>query len=373
MTKLFTVLLIVMILVAGCGSGGSPGSSTSTTPPAGTTSPSSNAQAGGQPQEQAAKKDLPKVTIVQSVLTLSFAPSFIADAKGYYREEGLDAKLVVVDGGAAANAALVGGSAQFGAQESASVPQLVQKGADVVAIQANVDMLTMNLVVRKDVAEKRGLSRSVPLENRLKGLKGLKFGVTGPGAATDVYTRWYLRKVGLNPEKDATIISIGGGPALAAALEQGQIDAFQLSPPTPEQVVAKGGAIALINASQGDVPELKFPYEVITTTRKYLQEHPDIVRAVARANGRANNFIRKNPDEAAKILRQYFGKVDPEILKEALRNIVPAIPADGKMTKEGWDSLIRVLQDTGMLKGAMDTTEGKYWTNEYLKDLGGKD
>lgn len=313
------------------------------------------------------------MTIVQSVLTLSFAPSFIADAKGYYSEEGVDAKLVVVDGGAAANAALVGGSAQFAAQESASVPQLVQKGADVVAIQANVDTLTMNMVVRKDLAEKRGLSRNVPLEDRLRKLKGLKFGVTGPGAATDVYTRWYLRKVGLDPEKDATIISIGGGPALAAALEQGQIDAFQLSPPTPEQVVAKGSAIPLINASRGDVPELKFPYEVVSTTRKYLQEHPKIVRAVARANGRANNFIRKNPEESAKILQKYFGKIDPEILRQSLVNIVPAVPTDGKMTKEGWDNLIRVLQETGMLKGTMDTIEGKYWTNDYLKDLNGKD
>ena len=104
-----------------------------------------------------------------------------------------------------------------------------------------------------------------------------------------------------------------------------------------------------------------------------LAEHPDIVWAVARANGRANNFVRKNPDEAAKILQQYFGKVDPKILKETLRNIVPAVPADGKMTKEGWDNLIRVLQDAGLLKAVMDTTEGKYWTNEYLKDLGGKD
>lgn len=137
--------------------------------------------------------------------------------------------------------------------------------------------------------------------------------------------------------------------------------------------MAKGSAIPLINASQGDVPELKFPYEVVSTTRKYLQEHPKIVRAVARANGRANNFIRKNPEESAKILQKYFGKIDPEILRQSLVNIVPAVPTDGKMTKEGWDNLIRVLQETGMLKGTMDTIEGKYWTNDYLKDLNGKD
>lgn len=212
MKKLVIIMMAIIILAAGCSQGGSSGQGTSTTGATGSASPTAGAggQSGGQSETE--KKDLPKVTIVQSVLTLSFAPSFIADAKDYYSEEGVDAKLVVVDGGAAANAALVGGSAQFAAQESASVPQLVQKGADVVAIQANVDTLTMNMVVRKDLAEKRGLSRNVPLEDRLRKLKGLKFGVTGPGAATDVYTRWYLRKVGLDPEKDATIISIGGGP-----------------------------------------------------------------------------------------------------------------------------------------------------------------
>lgn len=358
-TKRFLVgILSLMVVLAGC--------ATTTSPPAKTETPAAQTPAAPAP-----KKDLGKVTIVQSVQTLSFAPMYVAQAKNYFKDEGIDATVVAVNGGAEANAAIVGKSAEFGAVDSSAVPQLVEKGIEVIAFQSNVNAMTMGLVVRKDVADKLGLKRDMPLNERLAKLKGLTIGITGPGAATDTYTRYYLRKAGFDPDKDAKLVALGGGPALTAALKQGQIDAFQLSPPTPETLVADGTGVLVIASSLGDVPEFKFPYEVVLARADYAKANPDHVRAVARAVSRANNFILQNPAEATKLLQEYFKSTKPEILEQAVKNVATSIPKDGLMDKAGWENLGKIMLDAKQITKPFDATEGKYWTNEYVKDLNG--
>lgn len=296
---------------------------------------------------------------------------YIATAKGYYKDEGIDAQVVAVGGGAEANAALIGNSAQFGAVDSSALPQLVEKGINVVAVQSNVNAMTMGLIVKKEVAARIGLTRELPLLERMKLLKGLTIGVTGPGAATDTYTRYFLKRAGLDPVKDVTIVAMGGGPALTAALKQGQIDAFQLSPPTPQSLVADGTATLIINSAVGDVPEFKFPYEIILVKEEYMKSNPDHVRAVVRAVSRANNFILQNPEEAAKLLQQYFTNIQPAMLLEGLKIVAAEMPKDGLMYEAGWDNLGKIVLEAGQITKPFNAKEGVHWTNEFTKGLDG--
>ena len=66
------------------------------------------------------------------------------------------------------------------------------------------------------VVERLGLSRELPLMDRFAALKGLNIGITQPGAVTDVIARYYLKQAGLDPDRDAPLVPVGGAAALAA-------------------------------------------------------------------------------------------------------------------------------------------------------------
>lgn len=59
--------------------------------------------------------------------------------------------------------------------------------------------------------------------------------------------------------------------------------------------------------------------------------------------------------------------VDPKVIGLSLEIMLPRVLRDGLMTEQGWRSAAQVLKDLGALKGEVDTREGLYWTNRYLK------
>ena len=87
--------------------------------------------------------------------------------------------------------------------------------------------------MRNDVIERLQITPARRWTTAPKALKGLTFGITRPGAVTQLFPSYLLRKAGLDPEKDATFVQIGGGQALVAAMKAKRIDAFMLSAPAP--------------------------------------------------------------------------------------------------------------------------------------------
>jgi ABC-type nitrate/sulfonate/bicarbonate transport system substrate-binding protein len=181
-----------------------------------------------------------------------------------------------------------------------------------------------------------------------------------------------LRLQGYDPERDAKMVAVGGGPSLLAALKQGQIDAFMLSPPVPETAVNDGYGTLLVSASQGDVPQLnEFAYEVLYARKDYIDQNRDTVRRVARAIARGNNFTLDQPDAAQALLPEHFPRVPAAMLHEAMSFLVPAVPRDGLGSEAAWAKAVEIHQQAGMISKRLETREGTIWTNEFLRDLNG--
>ncbi len=167
--------------------------------------------------------------------TIFMAPVFIAEAAGYMAAEGIDLELFEVESGALATAALIAGEVQIADADPFQAVELRRQGKQTLFIYNLTRRVTLDLVMHPDVARAKNISRATPIAQRLAALRGLRLGVTRPGAATDVYMRYYLRRAGMDPDRDVQLISIGGGGVLLAALRTRQIDAFHLSAPTPYQ------------------------------------------------------------------------------------------------------------------------------------------
>lgn len=299
--------------------------------------------------------------------TLFMAPVYIAEAAGYMAEEGIDLELTEVDSGALGIAALISGNVQFVDADPFQAVQLLSQGKSVQFIYNLTKRVTLDMVMHSEIVKAKNLSRSTPIAQRFAALRGLKLGITKPGAATDVYLRYYLKRAGIDPDRDVQIVSVGGGSSLLATLRTRQIDAFHLSAPTPYLAQRDGFGEVIIKASAGDVPELdNFLYTGIAVSKEYAEKNADVLRRWIKAVNRANALMRK--DEAAAIthLRKYFPRMEPAVLTLAMREIIPALSGDGVMNEQMMQKHLDFLQDTGQISSKPSAKEGLLWTNTYI-------
>src|SRR4029453_9158131 len=216
---------------------------------------------------------------------IDLAVPFIAKSEGFFEKNGLDWEHVEIDSGKLGVAGLLSGNVQFTDFAVDDVAALQKEGKDPVLVYSMVNALTMDMVVRNDVLERLKLTPASPLGDKLKALKGLTFGITRPGAVTQLFPSYLLRKGGFDPEKDATFVQIGGGQALAAAVKAKKIDAFMLSAPAPSLLERDKAGTVLIKNSAGDGPPefADFAFECIAVLKSWAEANPRTVEGYIRS------------------------------------------------------------------------------------------
>lgn len=141
-------------------------------------------------------------------------------------------------------------------------------------------------------------------------LKGKLVGLASLRGSTIVASRYALEKMGLDADKDVKFIQIGGTSERLTALRTGRIQATLLSPPA-SLVAQKEGLNVLI-----DVTGLPFQNNGVVTTRKFIREHPDIVRRYVKAHVEAIHLMKTNRDAWIRVLGKYV-KADRDILEKS--------------------------------------------------------
>lgn len=299
---------------------------------------------------------------------LYMAPAFIALEKGFFTQEGVDFTFTELDSGALGAAAVISGNAQISDLDPLGVARLQQEGKPLLLVYNLVGRVTLDLIVRTPVAQRLGLGPDMPLPARYAALKGLTIGITRPGAPTDVFARYFLVRAGLNPDRDATLVQVGGVPALAAALKSERIDAFLLSPPLPQTLEREGVGRIVIRNTAGEVPELRdTTYAAMFTTADYARRNGPALQAYARALRKATEWLQANKAEGLRILgEKYFKDTPPESLAISLDATLPAISVDGKFSQTGVQRYLDIFKTVGETVN-VSAAEGVLWTNEFVR------
>lgn len=300
--------------------------------------------------------------------TLYLAPVFIAIDRGIFKANGVDVTYQELESGALSPAALLSGQAHVTSDEIVGIAPLAKQGKEFFMVYNLMDRMTMNLVVRADVLAKAGYNPSMSPKDKAKLLKGLTIGITRPGAPTDTYSRFFMIMGGLDPKRDATLVQIGGGGALNAAFRAGRIDAFMLSPPFPQAAEADGVGKIIFNNTGGEVPELTgMSYIVLFTTKEFAEKNKPAVAAYAKSVQEALKWIRENHDEALKLLgAKWFKEMKPETLALSFDALLPSLSATGEFSPASFKKVLDVYKIVGESVD-IDLTEGKLWTNEFVK------
>ena len=120
------------------------------------------------------------------------------------------------------------------------VANLQSQGKDIVLFYNVENGLSMNLVVRNNILKDRGVTANSPLDQKIKALKGLRIGITRPGAVTQLFPSYMMKTIGLDPKETPNSFKSVAVPHCIQPSWPDKIDAFMLSAPNPEKVVADG-------------------------------------------------------------------------------------------------------------------------------------
>jgi NitT/TauT family transport system substrate-binding protein len=284
-----------------------------------------------------ANAQLKKLNLSYTATSPYQAVMIIAQQAGLFRKNGIDASLIFVAGGSLGIQAMVGGDVPITqADGSASVAASVA-GVDVVMIASFLNTFPYSLV-------------SLPEIKTVEQLKGGKIAISRFGSATDLAVKMALVKVGLNPEKDATLLQVGAQTARVAALQSKNVQATIITPPFT-LTARKAGYTTLI-----DMAQLNIPYQLtaLVTSRAYIKSQPDLIMAVMRSLAEGVHFYKTQKEPSIKILSKYLQTTDRDALEETYREVsLKVVPEKPYPTLAGIQTIIDELATKNpKLKGA---------------------
>jgi NitT/TauT family transport system substrate-binding protein len=135
----------------------------------------------------------------------------ICKERGLFAKYGLTTETIYIPGGSINVQVLVSGNLDLSQLSGAPGVAANLEGADIVYFAGLLDKLNYQLITRPEIKS-------------VEQLKGKKFGVSRYGSSADFGMRAMLKRVGVDPIKDATILQIGDEPARIAAIKSGNID-----------------------------------------------------------------------------------------------------------------------------------------------------
>jgi NitT/TauT family transport system substrate-binding protein len=263
-----------------------------------------------------------KIIIGVPTTSMSMLPVFLAQDKGFFREEGIEPQLVYV-GGRLQVPALAAGEVDY----SASAETVLRAAAQGLPLKVVIYMnsrMAVSLVAAPEV-------------KTIAGLKGRSIGVTSIGGSLDYAAREILAKNGLNPERDARFVGLAQSEQMLA-LSSGSIQAAMLTPPF-DSMMEKKGFRRLVFV--GDV--LDYPQGGLATTDKKIQENPAQVKRVLRSMLKSLVRIRQDRDEIIGYIAKRW-KMDPEFATSSYETMLKAYSADGTTSRQSIQSVLNSIK-----------------------------
>lgn len=259
----------------------------------------------------AAEPTAVRVGIVNASSDVGF---FIADKRGYFRNEGLAVSFTPFDSATRMVAPLGAGQLDVGGgSPSAGLYNAAARG---IAIKIVADKGStpaghgyQPLLVRKDHVDSGRFKT-------LKDLKGMKIAGSAPGSASTSTLNEMLKKAGLKTSDVERVFM--GFPQHVLALQNKAVDAALTTEPSATKAVQSGAAVRILGDDE---------------------VYPNHQLAVVLYSG---NFAQEKPDAARRFMRAYLRGVRD--YNDVLR--------DGKLAGPGSDDVIAILTEKTAIKDA---------------------
>ncbi len=245
----------------------------------------------------------PSQTVMIGVRTANdHSPFYIAEKLGFYNEEKVQVKVVLVPSNTEIIEGLKRGEFQMGAVPVTTAIAAIAQGVPI-RIVAMTGRGSDGILVRADSNI-----------NSLADLRGKRI-ATIRASILDVLLLMALEKAGLDPQKDVEIIYFSTLGDMINALKTGQVDATANTEPfmTEAESAGWGKILLYFTAYWKD-----HPCCVVIARTDFAQRHPDLVRKILKAHIRAVRYANEHPRETAEIIVEYLKAFNPDLVEKSL-------------------------------------------------------
>ena len=269
-------------------------------------------------------------------------PFVIAEKKGFFKKEGVNAVTVIMQ-----NAVVVNGVLTRNVDYGGTIANFIAAARGGLPVR-----IVMSLMDGSD-----HVLVSDPRIKRIEDLKGKTIGISSFGGAPHNQSVMILRKYGLNPDKDVTFLQIGGGTTRYMALENGSIQATMLVPPLNKVAREKG-----FNELLAFNEIMRVPVSGLSVHVDKLKENPTEVVKVIRALLISMDYIRANKSEILGFLEKSWGIKNPGVREGFYTDMVAIYSRTGIISDELVRNVFRFVQATRKTQDTFSPADITDWS-----------
>ena len=248
-------------------------------------------------------------------VTPIYTLALTAMEKGYFKDEGVDFKLVSTDAGARSRQTLAAGDSLLAHGDASHPLQLSNRGKKSKIILATQMVASIsNIVIRKDLHD-QGIKTIEALADwkRPDGAKPI-VAATAIGSGTWMYGTYVFERRNLGGR--VNWVAGGGTKTMLAGLQSKQFDAIMAVPGWQIEAEKNGFGVSLYDVRTPGLWERDFgglvPVLVVYCLEETIDKQPDAVQATVNALYRTMKWIKSSPvdDVYALIGQKHFGSLD---------------------------------------------------------------
>ncbi|MGH7835378.1 MAG: ABC transporter substrate-binding protein [Candidatus Binatia bacterium] len=263
------------------------------------------------------------LNMVYNNLSVGAGPIWIAQRAGIFQKHGVDVTLSLARGSLSVQAMLAG-SFPVGIVSTAGVVSSHASGGRLKIVAGIINTLLYSVIAAPDI--KTGAQ-----------LKGKRVGVSRFGDSSELATRMAARQLGLDPDRDLSMVQVGSGPDRYAALRAGAIHAAVVGPAEVIRGLREGFNLLVDLTTQN----VEYQGSVMAMTEDFMRQE-EAALSIVRAVTEGLHFFKTRREESVRIMSQFLKGADVEALREGWIAYAERIfPAKPYPTVKGTELVIR--------------------------------
>jgi ABC-type nitrate/sulfonate/bicarbonate transport system substrate-binding protein len=254
-----------------------------------------------------------KIRVALGSISVSSSLFPIAQQVGIFPKYGIDMEPIYFGGGMNSIAAVTSNSVQFLAAGSTATVSARLGGVDIVILSVQSNKLEYSVFVAPEI-------------KTVQDLRGKIVTGTRPGASADSALRLYLKKNGLEPDKDVIFISVAESQqGRMNALMRGAVSGTVLAPPF-STMAKQSGFRELADLRKTDI---EYAGNSIAGMAPYIKSHPQLVENFLKGYIESLYFFRTQRERTIAGIMQFMRLKDRARAEEGYDyyfDLMPVIP-----------------------------------------------
>lgn len=269
-------------------------------------------------------------------------PFVVAEEKGFFKSEGLNTVVVVMQ-----NQVVVQGVLSRNVDYGGTFSNFV--GAALAGLPLRIVMAAMD-------GSDHVLVTSQKIK-RVEDLRGKIIGISSFGGTPHSEAVMILKKYGMNPEKDVTFVQVGGSSRRYEALESGAIHAAMLVPPF-NKIGRKRGFNELL--SFNDIARI--PLGGIAVHVDKMREAPGEVIRIIKAVLKSIDYIHDRKTDILALMEKDWGIKEADVREGIYQDIIGLFSRTGIASDQMMENVIRMTLETRENKGDVPLSRIVDWS-----------